>query len=359
MPRTPMSSTRPASSRAPSSSPVGEAAHDVGLQQALDRVAAAGHVGVAGLELVAQVAQEVDERLPLRPVRLLQLAPDVLGHHRARPSGGDRERQLAAAHDRGHDEVAQRRDVDHVAEHVHRLGVLPDHAVDRVQVGRGDHQEAALEVLGPVGPRPVLGDRAEVDQRRQLAGHRRRSPRARRRRAPGASRPSRSRPGRRRRPGSGGPRCPRTPGRRPCRGPAAWPGRRGCAHRRCRRLGAGAGGLVPLDQARQQLGLAGQAGGAQAQDDDVEQQPEQHHPVEPRPRTGRPCSRGRLEAHLDAPQRPVGAALPGSSTCMIVRKTPITASWLTANQTSIESGMFAPLWVNTTGWTNERATRTE
>ena len=42
-----------------------------------------------------------------------------------------------------------------------------------------------------------------------------------------------------------------------------------------------------------------------------------------------------------------------------MRKTPITASWLTTNQTSIVSGMLAPLWVNTTGCTNERATRTE
>ena len=37
----------------------------------------------------------------------------------------------------------------------------------------------------------------------------------------------------------------------------------------------------------------------------------------------------------------------------------MTASWLTANQTSRVFGMLAPLEVNTTGWTNERATRTE
>ena len=57
------------------------------------------------------------------------------------PGGRDRDRQRAGAHDRGQDEVAQRRDVDDVDEHRAALGVLVDADVDVGVVRRGDRDE--------------------------------------------------------------------------------------------------------------------------------------------------------------------------------------------------------------------------
>ena len=122
---TPMSRTRRRELAGAGLVALGETPHDVGLHQALDRVAAARHVPVARLQLVADVPQQLDQRLPLGAVGVLELAADVLRHHRAGPAGRDRQGELAAAHDGRHDEVAERGHVDDVAEHVPRLGVLP------------------------------------------------------------------------------------------------------------------------------------------------------------------------------------------------------------------------------------------
>ena len=55
------------------------------------------------------------------------------------------------AHDRRQDEVAQVRHVDDVAEHLARFRVLEHAHVRVVVLGRGDHEEGAVEVGALVG----------------------------------------------------------------------------------------------------------------------------------------------------------------------------------------------------------------
>jgi hypothetical protein len=78
------------------------------------------------------------------------LALDPLGQRGGGARGGDRDRERAGAHDRGQDEVAQRRDVDDVDEHRPPLGVLVHADVDVGVVGGGDRDEGRLEVAGLV-----------------------------------------------------------------------------------------------------------------------------------------------------------------------------------------------------------------
>ena len=83
-------------------------------------------VRVALLQLLAQRAEQLHRDRVLVAVALLDREPDPARQRGARAAGRDRDREVAAAHDRGQDEVAQVRDVDDVAEHLARLRVLED-----------------------------------------------------------------------------------------------------------------------------------------------------------------------------------------------------------------------------------------
>ena len=77
-------------------------------------------VRVALLQLLAQRAEQLHRDRVLVAVALLEREPDLARQGRACAARRDGDREVAAPHYRGQDEVAQVRDVDDVAEHLPR-----------------------------------------------------------------------------------------------------------------------------------------------------------------------------------------------------------------------------------------------
>jgi hypothetical protein len=123
--------------------------------------------GQRRLRPAARVVQQHREARVVLAELLGDFAFHPLGQGGRRSGRRDRDRERAAAHDRGQDEVAQRRHVDDVDEHRAGLGVLVHRDVDLAVVGRGDHQERPREIRGHVLA-ALPDDRALGGQPRQL-----------------------------------------------------------------------------------------------------------------------------------------------------------------------------------------------
>ena len=169
--------------------------------QQLDRVGIAVHdrleehlALLVGGERVLGPCSEVVQQLGEARVWLAELLGDLalqaLRERRARARRRDRDRDRAVAHDRRHDEVAERRHVDDVHEHRAALR-LAEHLHVQVGVrGRSEHEQRALEIArleaAPVPARASPPPRARRPRGRPPA--RRRSRERRRRAVPRSSR---------------------------------------------------------------------------------------------------------------------------------------------------------------------------